>query len=90
VEVPQADVERGATLPTVRMVTAEKRAAIVLHHGSRAPPDAYASAQRGDTAYWIEESDFDSKFAFGVLQTLIALAQAGRPLTAPVVTIPAS
>jgi hypothetical protein len=39
--------------------------------------------------FWIEQNDFDSKFAFSVVQDLIALAEANQNGKQPIVTIPA-
>ncbi|HKY89740.1 MAG TPA: hypothetical protein VJM11_01820 [Nevskiaceae bacterium] len=89
VEVPEREVASGATTPTVGTLGVESKPTIVIRCGAAAPADAYVSVQRQGTAYWIERTDFDSKFAFSVLQSLIALAQSDRASPAPVVTIPA-
>jgi hypothetical protein len=44
----------------------------------------------GAAAYWVERNDFDSKYAFTVVQNLMALAEADTSSKAPVVTIPAN
>ncbi len=90
IEIPQPDVDSGATLPTVRTVDIETRPTIIVRVGSKAPPDAYAFIGYGGSQYWIEHRDFDSKFAFSVVQSLIALAQSGQNSKAPIVTIPAN
>ena len=93
IEVPEGDVDIGATTPTVRLLEVETRPTIVIHVGKQAPPDAYASIVYGNEAhqqcYWIDRQDFDSKFAFSVVQNLIALAETSQNNKAPIVTIPA-
>jgi hypothetical protein len=42
------------------------------------------------SAYWVERNDFDSKYAFTVVQNLMALAESDTSTKAPVVTIPAN
>jgi len=89
ISVPPADVASGATRPTVRLVGGETRPTVVVHVGDRAPADAYVSTDYEGKHYWIDRTDFDSKYAFTVLQNLIALAEANGDTKAPVVTIPA-
>lgn len=90
IEVPQADVASRATTPTVKLLDVESRPTIVVHVGEQAPPEAYASAVYGRNQYWIDRQDFDSKFAFSVVQNLIALAETSGNSKAPIVTIPAN
>jgi hypothetical protein len=73
----------------VRLVGGETRPTVVVHVGDRAPADAYVTTNYEGQHYWIDRTDFDSKYAFTVLQNLIALAEAGGDTKAPVVTIPA-
>ncbi|TDU32078.1 hypothetical protein DFR24_1466 [Panacagrimonas perspica] len=89
IQVPPEDVASGATLATVGFLDIERRPVIIVHTGGKMPDNAYASIKHQRRDYWIEQTDFDSKFAFSVVQTLIALAQAGRSQPIPVVTIPA-
>jgi len=93
IEVPEADIVAGATTPTVRLLEVETRPTIIVHVGRQAPPDAYASIVYGNgpqaQCYWIDRRDFDSKFAFSVVQNLIALAETSQSSKAPIVTIPA-
>lgn len=90
IEVPEADVHSHATTPTVKLLDVESRPTIIVHVGQQAPPDAYASAVYGANQYWIDSRDFDSKFAFSVVQNLIALAETSGNSKAPIVTIPAN
>lgn len=89
VPVDPADIASGATKPTVRLIGGETRPTVLVHVGERAPGDAYVSIPYEHRQYWIERTDFDSKYAFTVLQNLIALAEAGENSKTPVVTIPA-
>lgn len=90
IEVPDADVASNATLPTVRLLDVESRPTIIIHVGSRAPADAFATIRYADNDYWIERRDFDSKFAFSVVQNLIALAESSQNAKTPLLTIPAN
>jgi hypothetical protein len=89
IDVPEASIQRGATRPTVGLTGGETRPTIVVASGVSAPPDAYVSIAYGGTAYWIASNDFDSKYAFTVVQNLLALAEADTSAKAPIVTIPA-
>jgi hypothetical protein len=89
IDVPEDDIRTRATLPTSHFLNVEPRPTIVVHVGPQAPPDAYADTIYRGQHYWIARDDFDSKFAFSVVQELIALAQVGQAGSAPVVTIPA-
>ncbi|WP_233888643.1 hypothetical protein [Paraburkholderia flagellata] len=90
VQVPDAQVQSGATKPTVGLIGGETRPIIIVHQGPKAPADAYVAIDYEGTAYWVERADFDSKYAFTVLQNLMALAEADTSSKAPVVTIPAN
>jgi hypothetical protein len=90
IAVPAEDIRSGATTPTVRLIGGETRPTVIVHVGQAAPPDAYVSVPYGKAVYWVEATDFDSKYAFTVVQTLMALAQANQDTKAPIVTIPAS
>lgn len=90
IAVPQADIDDGTTLPTVANLEIERRPVTVIHVGDKAPPEAWISVERDGHVFWIDRRDFDSKFSFSVLMNLIALAQADRGQSAPIVTIPAN
>ena len=90
IQVPDSAVKAGATKPTVGLIGGETRPIIIVHQGPKAPADAYVAIDYADTTYWVERDDFDSKYAFTVLQNLMALAQADTSSKAPVVTIPAN
>lgn len=90
IEVPAEDIERHDTMPTVGLVGGETRPTIVVHNGERPAPGAFADIVYRGRHFWIEQSDFDSKFALSVVQNLIALAAITQNDKTPVVTIPAS
>ncbi|MBV8634223.1 MAG: hypothetical protein JO002_07010 [Burkholderiaceae bacterium] len=90
VRVAEEDVNRHAVMPTVGVIGVETRPIIVIHVGTDAPAGAYAEIVRGGRHYWIDDNDFDSKFAFSVVQNLIALAESSQSGKQALVTIPAT
>jgi hypothetical protein len=89
VDVPAQAINSHATMPTVRFSGIETRPVVIIHSGSKAPDNAYVSTRYGNAYYWIEYNDFDSKYAFNVLQTIMALAESNNGKQTPIVTIPA-
>ncbi len=89
IDVPEAAIRDGSTQPTVRLIGGETRPTVRVHVSPDVPADAYVTMQYGDAYYWIARNDFDSKYAFTVVQNLIALAEANQDTKAPIVTIPA-
>jgi hypothetical protein len=51
---------------------------------------AYAAVRYRSSRFWIDDSDFDSKYALTVVQDLMALAEETDVSHAPIVTVPAS
>ena len=90
VRVPHDTIDDGSTKPTVTLVGGETRPTVVVQNGDKPPADAYVAVRYGTTTYWVERNDFDSKYAFTVVQNLMALAEADTASKAPVVTIPAN
>lgn len=90
IAVPASDVSSGATQPTVGLVGGETRPILVVHAGNKRPTDVYAAIGYRSLQYWIEDSDFDSKYALTVVQNLMALAEVTDTSHAPVVTVPAN
>ena len=90
VDVPQELVEHGSTKPTIGLIGVETRPTIVVHVGKKPPEDAYIDIQYGPSQYWIDRGDFDSKYAFTVVQMLMALAESNQDAKTPIVTIPAN
>ncbi|WP_244848791.1 hypothetical protein [Caballeronia sp. SL2Y3] len=90
IPVPDSQVGSGATKPTIGLIGGETRPTIVVKVGEKAPPDAYVSVLYDKSNYWIDRADFDSKYAFTVVQNLMALGEVTDTAKAPVVTIPAN
>jgi hypothetical protein len=90
VGVPSEQVQNGSTKPTLGLVGGETRPTIIVKVGEKPPEDAYVDILYGQTNYWIERGDFDSKYAFTVVQNLMALAEVSQSAKAPIVTIPAN
>ncbi|RKP57578.1 hypothetical protein [Pararobbsia silviterrae] len=90
IEVPDDAIAGGETKPTVHLVGGETRPTVVVHEGSGAPSGAYVAIEYDANWYWIDRADFDSKYAFTVVQNIIALAEATQDTKAPIVTIPAN
>jgi hypothetical protein len=88
IRVPAYAVANGSTKPTIGLVGGEERPTIVVHAG-HAPADAYVAIGYGGETYWIDRSDFDSKYAFSVVQQVMALAEITDDTKGPLVTIPA-
>jgi hypothetical protein len=89
IDVPAASIANGATKPTVGLIGGETRPTIVVSSGAAAPEQAYVAVPYDGAFYWIDRNDFDSKYAFTVVQDLMALAEADTSSKAPIVTIPA-
>lgn len=90
IEVPSSDIQDNRTLPTVKIIGVETRPVIIVHVGPKAPAEAFVSIQYGQQEFWIDPNDFDSKFAFSLLEDLIALAESSQAAKPPTVTIPAN
>lgn len=87
-EVPEADIRAGRTPPTIGQVGIENRPEVQIHSGPSAPNHNYAAVDYKGRWYWIDDSDFQSKEAFTMVQVLSALAATSHGAGA-VVTIPA-
>jgi hypothetical protein len=88
IDVPAAEIQSGATKASIPLVGGETRPVMVVHAG-KAPGSAYASVRYRAQNYWIDDSDFDSKYALTVVQELMALAEVTDTSRAPIVTVPA-
>ena len=88
IDIPAEDVASGATQPAVRLVGGETRPVLLIHSG-KPPRDAYASIRYRSHQFWIANTDFDTKYALTVVQSLEALAQVSDNSHAPLVTVPA-
>ncbi|BCQ23381.1 hypothetical protein NK8_15100 [Caballeronia sp. NK8] len=90
IAVPDEQVGSGATKPGIGLIGGETRPTIIVKVGEKPPQDAYVSVLYDKANYWIARSDFDSKYAFTVVQNLMALAEVTDTSKSPVVTIPAN
>jgi hypothetical protein len=90
ISVPSEQVGNGATKATLGLIGGETRPTIVVRTGKEPPKDAYVSVPYDKSTYWIDRGDFDSKYAFTVVQNLMALAEVTDTARSPVVTIPAN
>jgi hypothetical protein len=90
IKVPDVYVSTGATKPTIGLIGGETRPTIIVNVGQKAPKDAYIDISYGPLQYWIDRSDFDSKYAFTIVQNLMALAESNQDAKTPIVTIPAN
>jgi hypothetical protein len=88
--VPAADVQTGATKPSIALVGGETRPVVVVHIGRKVPPTAYSAVRYRSSQFWIDDTDFDSKYALTVVQNVMALAEFTDTSHAPVVTVPAN
>ena len=88
--VPDADVRNGSTKPAIGLVGGETRPIIVVHATPKAPKDAYVAVGYRTNQFWIDDADFDSKYALTVVQDLMALAEVTDTSHTPVVTVPAN
>jgi hypothetical protein len=89
IAVPAHDVASGATQPSLGLVGPEKRPIMIIHVGKKVGADSYASVAYRSSQFWIDDTDFDSKYALTVVQDLMALAEITDTSHAPVVTVPA-
>lgn len=89
IAVPDEDIRSGATRPSIGLVGGEARPTIIVHATPKAPGNAYALVGYRSNKFWIDDADFDSKYALTVVQDLMALAEVPDTSHTPVVTVPA-
>jgi hypothetical protein len=87
--VPGQDVASGATKAPIGLVGGETRPVVIIHAAKKVTGTAYAAVSYHAATFWIDDTDFDSKYALTVLQDLMALAEVTDTAHAPVVTVPA-
>ena len=63
---------------------------MVIHAAKSIRGPAYADVRYRESHFWIDDADFDSKYALTVVQDLMALAEETDVSHAPIVTVPAS
>ncbi len=87
-QVPDDDVARHRTVPTIGEVGMESRPVVIIHYTKERPSDPFSAVEYQNRWFSIEANDFDSKVAFTIVNILLALAQtSSSPGT--VITIPA-
>lgn len=89
IEVPPEDIVAGRTIPPPRPTQPGMKPVIVVHAGPTEPTNAYTAVRHGNTWFWIDADDFNSKIAYSILQTLLALARGATAAQPAVLTIPA-
>jgi hypothetical protein len=90
IAVPSTQIASGSTKPTVQLVGGETRPTVIVHVSEKPPPTVYTAVNYRSQQYWIDDTDFDSKYALTVVQNLMALAEVTDTSHAPVVTVPAN
>jgi hypothetical protein len=90
IEVPAADVTSGTTKPAIQLVGGETRPIVFIHASNKIQGSAYSAVSYRGSQYWIDDADFDSKYALTVVQDLMALAEETDTSHAPIVTVPAN
>lgn len=88
IEVPEADVENGFTLPSITRTQDGRKPEILIRSSLERPASSYAAVPYRGRWFSIADNDMDSKIAFAVLQLLISLAQTPQASGA-IVTVPA-
>lgn len=89
ITVPGQDVESGATKASIGLVGGETRPIVIIHAAKKITGAAYAAVAYHSATFWVDDADFDSKYALTVLQDLMALAEVTDTAHAPLVTVPA-
>jgi hypothetical protein len=90
ISVPATDVSSGATKPSLGLVGGETRPVVVVHATPKSPKSPYVEVSYRSSSFWIDDSDFDSKYALTVVRDLMALAEIPDTSHAPVLTVPAN
>ena len=90
IDVPESDVDNGTTKAPIHLVGGEARPTMVIHAAKSIRGPAYADVRYRESHFWIDDADFDSKYALTVVQDLMALAEETDVSHAPIVTVPAN
>jgi hypothetical protein len=86
-QVPEEDVRAGRTDPTLRE-PGDPRPSIAVRTSPSEPTGAYVAVRVEDRWYWVDGADLESKKAFAILEVLRSIAEGGRGVPTPVLTIP--
>ncbi|TDG33474.1 hypothetical protein [Paracraurococcus ruber] len=87
IELPDSDIAAMRAPPTLRE-PGNPRPSILVRSGPAAPAGSYVSVRIGDAWYWVEDTDYQSKLAFSILELLKSIAEGARGASLPVLTIP--
>ncbi|MBL0897166.1 MAG: hypothetical protein IBJ17_00510 [Reyranella sp.] len=91
IDVPAEHVASGRTLPTVRVnssTSPRDRPMVKIDSGTAPPANAFAAVEYGNTWYWIDDNDFNSKRSFTLMMIFTALAETGVVPQVPALTLP--
>jgi hypothetical protein len=88
IQVPEEDVQNGATIATMRP-PGNRRPLVVILTGPTKPTASYVAAQIDGKWFWVERTDFSSKVAFSILEILKSVAESPSAIAPPTLTIPA-
>ena len=92
IEVPADDVARGAVTPPRRFDNDDTEGYVPLiriHSGTRAPEGAFVAIDYRGHAFWIDETDYQSKGIFSFVMMIFSLMDSAPPRGQPIVTVPA-
>jgi hypothetical protein len=60
-----------------------------IQSGKSVSADAFVTVKYGDTWFWIDDNNLDSKQVFSLIMMLFTMVDTGTEENQPVVTIPA-
>jgi hypothetical protein len=91
IDIPEADLAEGRAYRPQRSPGVEKLfpPTLRVHHGDKAPTDAYVAVRYRGRWFWVDDRDHQSKAMFTSVLFLFSLTETGAAQAAPVVTIPA-
>jgi hypothetical protein len=64
------------------------RPMVKIDSGTAPPANAFAAVEYGNTWYWIDDNDFNSKRSFTLMMIFTALAETGVVPQVPALTLP--
>jgi len=68
----------------------ETRPIVLIHAGKKIQGSVHSAVSYRGSRFWIDDADFDSKYALTVVHDLMALAEQTDTSHAPLVTVPAN
>jgi hypothetical protein len=88
IDLRDADIATRRAAPTLRGPT-HPQPSIIIRSGPSEPDRSYTAVQIDGTWYWVDDTDFESKLSFTILEMLRSVAESSRGPSPPVLTIPA-